>query len=184
MSKYLQNSEDYIRWLRTALFLDKQSLTMKPRVIIRGSVYRCDFGINIGSEQEGSRPCVVLQNRNRNISSPNTIVAPITHAGSVQDVVVPIITQTDANGNIILDGYALLGNIVTVSKARLGEHITDLSISEMEEIDRALAISVDLQWKYEKLVHIIEDKDEYIAKLKDSIVAKDKEIERLEAINK
>ena len=152
---------------------------MKPRVIIRGSVYRCDFGINIGSEQEGLRPCVVLQNRSGNISSPNTIVAPITHSRSVQDVVVPIVAQTDVNGNIILDGYALLGNIVTVSKARLGEHVTDLSISEMEEIDRALAISVDLLWKYEKLERIINDKDEYITKLKERIAAKDREIERL-----
>ena len=43
-------------------------------------VYYCDFGKNLGSEQSGLRPCVILQNDKGNKYSPTTIVAPITTA--------------------------------------------------------------------------------------------------------
>ncbi len=32
----------------------------------RGQVWICDLGINVGSEQNGSRPCVILNNPVRN----------------------------------------------------------------------------------------------------------------------
>ena len=179
MSKYLSGSQEYIRWLRKSLDLDTLASKMKNRIVNRGAVYYCHFGINIGSEQEEYRPCVVLQHRNGNIASPNTIVAPITHTKSTLGTVVQIAPQKDSNGKVVLDGYALLSNIVTVSKARLGDFITDLTKKEMDDIDAALAQSIDLAWKFDKLKRIIEDKDNHIVSLKRIIDEKDKEIARL-----
>ena len=51
--------------------------------------------------------------------SPNTIVALFTHTASSLPIVVSISDKYSPNdGTLIFDGYALLGNIVTVSKAR------------------------------------------------------------------
>jgi mRNA interferase MazF len=179
VSKYLQSAKEYIEWSKKEIELDRIANNAKSRVVKRGSVYWCDFGINIGSEQEGHRPCVVIQHGDGNKYSSNTIVAPVTHTKSQLDVVVPISDKYDANGKLILDGHVLLGNIVTVSKARLGDAITDLTSNEMKLIDDALAKSVDLFWKFAKYERILADKDEYIGKLRKSIENKDKEIERL-----
>jgi len=183
MSKYLSGSREYIRWSRKALDLDTLASKMKNRVVNRGAVYNCHFGINIGSEQEEYRPCVVIQHRNGNIASPNTIVAPITHTKSTLSTVVPIIPKMDPSGKVILDGYALLSNIVTVSKARLGDFITDLTKKEMDDIDDALAQSMDLAWKFDKMRNIIDDKDKHIASLKGIVADRDNEIARLMSLH-
>lgn len=41
-------------------------------------IYMVDLGENVGSEQNGYRPCVILQNDKGNRFSTTTIVAPIT----------------------------------------------------------------------------------------------------------
>jgi len=151
------------------LMLDSRSTTAKHRVVKRGQVYRCSFGCGVGQEQEKERPCVILQNDSQNMKSPNTIVAPITHTGSNINVVVPITTQTDASGNIIVDGHALLGNMVTVSKARLGSFVATLPKTDMDSIDNALMISVQLDGKFKTQQNILADKEVYIGKLKATI---------------
>lgn len=166
-------------WIKTKLFLYTKVDSAQRRVVKRGHVYWCYFGVNIGAEQGKLRPCVVLQNMNGNRNSSNTIVAPITHTHSNLNVVVPIANKYDQDGQLILDGFALLGNVITVSKARLGDEITQLTPSEMEDINIALAKSIDLFWKFEKYERIIADKDEYISKLKDTIAKKDLELEKL-----
>lgn len=44
----------------------------------RGELYYADLGCGIGSEQEGCRPVVILQNDVGNAYSPTTIIAPIS----------------------------------------------------------------------------------------------------------
>lgn len=121
-----------------------------------------------------------------NKNSPNTIVAPITHSSSRLPIVSPISNKHDSNGNLILDGFALLGNVVCVSKARLGDFVVKLDSSDMDAVDKALAISLDLKHHYDKLKNIHNDKLEYIEKLKgkitkleDSITEKDDVLNRL-----
>ena len=60
-------------------------------------------------------PCIILQYNSANASSPNTIVAPITHTTSRLPIVVPIADQFDSTGKLILDGNVLLGNVTCVS---------------------------------------------------------------------
>lgn len=152
----------YMEWIKDKLRLDKCASNSSRRSVKRGEVYHCFLGRGIGQEQEKTRPCVILQNNAQNRTSPNTIVAPITHTGSTINVVVPIATQTDAMGRVILDGHALLGNIITVSKGRLGGYITRLSKNDMDEIDKALMISVQVQNKIDALNRIITDKNAHI----------------------
>lgn len=176
MSKIdLSRTQQYLEWLKTKIFLDSISEKAKNRIVKRGEVYKCFLGQGIGSEECKERPCVIIQNDLANKKSPNVIVAPITHTESKLNVVVSISNQYDDNGEIILDGNVLLGNIVCVSKARLGDCLGILSSQDMKKVDKALAISVDLKRYYDKLDNIHKDKLEYIEKLKSKIKSLEEE---------
>ena len=162
----LNKMESYLEWTKNMMYLDTIADRAKRRTIKRGQVYRCKLGIGVGSEESKERPCVILQADSGNAKSANTIVAPITHTSSTLPIVVPISDKFDTNGNLILDGNVLLGNIVTVSKARLGDYICELPSNEVLEIDKAIATSIDIKRHYDTLNRIHKDKLEYIEKLK------------------
>lgn len=164
----LTKTQQYLEWFKDKLYLNAIAPSAKTRIVTRGQVYRCKFGVGIGSEECKERPCVILQYNSSNKTSPNTIVAPITHTTSKLPVVVPIATQTDTSGKTILDGNVLLGNITCISKARLGDYITDLTASEMRAVDQAIALSLDINHHYVTLQNMYHDKLHYIEKLKNS----------------
>lgn len=121
---------------------------------------------------------MILQYNSANKTSPNTIVAPITHTMSSVPVVVPIQDKLDSQGNVLLNGNVLLGNIVCISKARLGDHIADLSAAEMKHIDKAIAVSLGIKSYYDSLRNEYNDKLQYIEKLKSQRTVIQKELER------
>lgn len=102
------------------------------------------------------------------VTSPNTVVAPITHTTSALPIVVPIAEKKDSSSKLILDGNVLLGNITCVSKARLGDYITDLTTDEMRAVDKAISISLDTNHYYQTLQNMYNDKLQYIEKLKNN----------------
>lgn len=162
----LTKTQQYLEWLKEKLYLNLLSATAQKRIVCRGEVYRCKFGVGIGSEESKERPCVILQYDSANKTSPNTIVAPISHTTSRLPVVVPLKPKKDSYGKIILDGNVLLGNITCVNKARLGAYITTLSAQEMDDVDKAAAISLDLLHHYQSLQNMYQDKLHYIELLK------------------
>lgn len=139
----LTKTQQYLDWLKEKLYLDAIAPSAKNRTIYRGQVYRCKLGIGIGSEECKERPCVILQYNPTNKTSPNTLVAPITHSISKLPIVVPIADKTDSSGKVILDGNVLLGNITCVSKARLGNYITDLSALQ-NFLENSLTMVIDI----------------------------------------
>ena len=164
----LTKTQQYLEWFKDKLYLNAIAPSAKNRVIYRGQVYRCKFGIGIGSEECKERPCVILQYNSANRTSPNTLVAPITHTTSTLPIVVPIADKVDSSGKVILDGNVLLGNIICVSKARLGDYITDLTPSEMKAVDMAISISLNMNHYYQTLQNDYNDKLQYIEKLRES----------------
>ena len=165
----LSRTQQYLEWLKNKLYLDSNAQNAKKRIVKRGEVYSCFLGQGIGSEECKERPCLIIQNDAANVKSPNVIVAPITHTTSDLDVVVPIANQLNELGEIILNGNVLLGNIVCVSKARLGNYISKLPPGEMWKVDEAISISIDIKRHYDKLTSIHKDKLEYIDKLKEKV---------------
>ena len=172
----LTKTQQHLEWLKEKLFLNAISHSAQNRKIFRGQVYHCKLGIGIGSEECKERPCVVLQYNSANKTSPNTLVAPITHTSSRLPVVVPISSKTDTNGNVILDGNVLLGNITCISKARLGDYITNLSSEEMKKIDSAISFSLGIYHHYQTLENLYNDKLQYIEKLKGQIFSLQKKL--------
>jgi len=161
----LTKTQQYLDWLKDKLYLNAIAPSAGRRTIFRGQVYRCNLGTGIGSEECKNRPCVILQYNSANRSSPNTIVAPITHTTSTLPIVVPIADKLDSSGNVILDGNVLLGNIVCISKARIGDYVADLSSDEMKRVDAAVSISLDLNHYYQTIKNSYNDKLQYIEKL-------------------
>ena len=184
----LTKTQQYLEWLKEKLYLDAIAPSAKNRTIFRGQVYRCKLGVGIGSEECKERPCVILQYNPANKTSPNTLVAPITHSTSKLAIVVPIADKTDSTGKVILDGNVLLGNITCVSKARLGNYITDLTADEMKAVDKAISLSLDINHYYQTLQNMYNDKLEYIDKLKKNRSAMETELnnkqEQLDAFQK
>lgn len=164
----LLKTQQYLEWLKSKLYLNAIAPSAKNRIVYRGQVYRCNLGIGIGSEECKERPCVILQYNSANKTSPNTLVAPITHSSSTLPIVIPITDKKDSLGRLILDGNVLLGNITCVSKARLGDYITTLSADEMKSVDKAISISLDTNHYYQTLQNMYSDKLQYIEKLKNN----------------
>lgn len=162
----LGQAQKMLEWLKTKLYLDALSTNARTRAVKRGQVYRCNFGCGIGSEMQKDRPAVIIQNDVGNNRSGNTIVIPITHDTSTLPCVANITPQMDSSGNIILDGQANASNMMCVSKARLGDLVCALPASDMKLIDEAIARTVDLMGYYADITQKLNDKLNYIARLK------------------
>ncbi len=162
----LNKIQELLDWMKTKVYLNTKVEQATKRYVKRGQIYNCYFGIGVGNEIQKLRPCIILQNNIGNAKSGNVIVAPITHTYKNIPSIVAINTQWNDNGEIILDGYANVSNISCVSKARLENYITSLSNIEMKNIDIAIAISLNLMQYYAKLNKNLEDKLNYIQKVK------------------
>ena len=165
----LSKIQNLLDWIKTKIYLDATSTNSIKRVVRRGEVYKCNFGIGIGSEMQKERPAVIVQNNNRNLRSGNVIVVPISHTNKNISCIIPIETKKDEYENIILDGYANVSNLMCVSKARLGSYITTITKEEMKDIDKQLFATLDLFDYYKKFERQLKDKEQYILKLKNQL---------------
>lgn len=94
----------------------------------------------IGSEQSGPRPVVIIQNDRGNKYSDTTIIANI----STKDKnTLPTHVRLHSK-YIAFPSVAMLEQIRTISKQRLGKYIGTLSSSQMKKIDKAICISLGI----------------------------------------
>lgn len=95
----------------------------------------------VGSEQGGLRPVLVIQNDIGNKHSPTIIAAAIT--SQINKAKLP--THIELKGEIFglnKDSVVLLEQIRTLDKRRLKEKIGDLDTQTMEEVNKAILISL------------------------------------------
>lgn len=167
MNISISKVQQFLDWLKTKLYLDSNASNASKRMVRRGQVYRCNFGVGIGSEMQKDRPAIIMQNDIGNMKSGNTIVIPITHDASTLPCVAPITPHYEADGvSLKLDGQANASNIMCVSKARIGNYVCDLSPGDMKAVDEALAKTVGLMGYYSDLCKKLNDKLNYIARIK------------------
>ena len=107
----------------------------------RGEIYYADLSPVIGSEQGGLRPVLIIQNDIGNRHSPTTIVAAIT--SKKEKAAMPTHVKIQVNG-LSKQSLVLLEQLRTIDKSRVKEKIAMLDADEMEQIDKALAISIGL----------------------------------------
>ena len=102
-------------------------------------VYYCEFGTNLGSEQSGLRPCVILQNDKGNKYSPTTIVAPITSAMKKKLPTHYELRLESVHGTILLE------QLRTIDKSRLIKYCGSIEDWQLQKkIDKLVKISLGL----------------------------------------
>ena len=109
----------------------------------RADVYLVSFDPTLGAEIKKTRPSVILQNDISNRHSPITIVAAIT--SQLRDPQRPTNVPVRApEGGLASDSMVLLNQIRSVDKRRLGRRLGFLKPVTMENVDRAIQISLGL----------------------------------------
>lgn len=103
----------------------------------RGEIYYVRKGASTGSEQSGSRPAVIVGNDIGNERSPVVLVVYLTTRSKPQ---MPTHAQIECKESSI----ALCEQIFPVDKSRLGDYIRTATDAEMQEVDKALAVSLGI----------------------------------------
>ncbi len=111
--------------------------------IKRGDIFYADLSPVIGSEQGGLRPVLIIQNDVGNKYSPTVIAAAITSKTGKAKLPTHIDIYAEATG-LIKDSVILLEQIRTLDKRRLKEKTGHLSPQKMNEVDNAIAVSLNL----------------------------------------
>ena len=110
-------------------------------MIKRGDIFYADLSPVIGSEQGGLRPILILQNDIGNKYSPTVIAAAIT--SKLNKAKLPThIELSSLEYGLEKDSVILLEQIRTLDKSRLKEKISSLSYMKMQEVNKAMLISL------------------------------------------
>lgn len=114
--------------------------------ISRGEIYYADLSDTVGSEQEGQRPVLILQNDKGNQHSTTTIVAAITSSKKKKPLPTHVTLTADGLERLSI---VLLEQLRTVDIRRLGRYVGTASQEEMEAVDKAAAVSLGLKLQEE-----------------------------------
>ena len=114
------------------------------RTYSRGDMYYANLGKGVGSEQEGYRPVVIIQNNVGNRFSPTVIIAAITSKVGVKPRL-PTHYFIDSEDGLELPSVILMEQVRTIDKHRLGRYIGHLKPRHIEGMNRALAVSIHLK---------------------------------------
>jgi len=98
-----------------------------------------------GSEQRGTRPCLVVQNNVGNANAPTTIVVPFTT--SFGDKLYPFeVLVTADESHLQEDSVALCSQLRTVSiEHRITTVVGSVPDERMDDVDTALEYSLGLR---------------------------------------
>ena len=95
------------------------------RTYHRGDMYYADLGRGIGSEQEGYRPVLIIQNDTGNKHSPTVIVAAISSKVDAK-AKLPTHYLLKAENGLELPSLVLMEQLRTIDKRRLETYIGHL----------------------------------------------------------
>lgn len=113
--------------------------------IKKGNVYYAMLDPVIGSEQDGKRPVVVIQNNLANKYSPTVIIAPITTV--MKKTYLPTHIIIEKNNFLKKDSIILLEQVRVIDKTRLLTFLGKLTRTQVQQVDKALvkALSIDIE---------------------------------------
>jgi len=110
----------------------------------RGDIYLVDLGTNVGSEQGGCRPVLLLQNDVGNHFGPTLIVAPVTSRYWKKSKQ-PTHTLLEGIQNLNSPSVVLAEQLLTIDKMRVMKYLGKVPEEQMLAVDRAVKISLGLE---------------------------------------
>jgi len=108
---------------------------------MRGEVWLVNWNPARGSEQAGKRPALVIQNDIGNEKASTTIVAAITSSVKLYPMNVAV---DPPEGGLDRPSIIKTSQILTVSKERLEKRLGRLGKDTMNEVDKAIKLSLAL----------------------------------------
>lgn len=114
--------------------------TMKYMEVRRGNIYYANLSGATGSEQDGIRPVLIIQNDTGNKFSPTVIVAAITSKEKRSDL--PTHVYLSVEFGLRESSIVMLEQIRTLDKSRLGRYVGSIDDKTMQSVEKALAISL------------------------------------------
>lgn len=116
---------------------------MKNFEIKKGDIYYAMLDPVIGSEQDGKRPVVVVQNNLANKHSPTVIVAPITTV--IKKTYLPTHIVIYKNNFLKKDSTILVEQVRVIDKTRIITYLGKLNDIQIQKVDKALinAFAID-----------------------------------------
>lgn len=109
----------------------------------RGEIYLVDLDGNIGSEQSGIRPALIVQNNIGNACSSTTIICPLTSQAKTNSSTHVELTPDDCG--IIKDSIVLCEQVRVIDKTRLIRKLGDVTNrKKIEDVNRKLMLSIGL----------------------------------------
>ena len=112
----------------------------------RGDIYYADLRPVVGSEQGGVRPVLIVQNDTGNRHSPTVICAAITSRQNKAKLPTHIELRAEQY-QMEKNSVILLEQLRTIDKMRLKDRVCHLDDKMMNQVNRALAISLELTRK-------------------------------------
>jgi mRNA interferase MazF len=107
----------------------------------RGEVWLVNWNPARGSEQAGKRPALVIQNDIGNEKAPTTIVAAISSSVRIYPMNVQI---NPPESGLDHPSIIITSQILTISKERLEKRLGRLSKDRLDDVDRAIKLSLAL----------------------------------------
>ena len=109
----------------------------------RGEIYLVDLSNQVGCEQSGIRPALIVQNEQGNIHSPTTIVCTLTSQDKSH--IDTHVTLMPSDAGILKPSIVLCEQIRVVDKARLKKKLGEVvNRKKLEDINRKLMISIGI----------------------------------------
>ena len=108
----------------------------------RGDIFYADMGMNVGSEQNGMRPVLVLQNDVGNEHSPTIIVAVLT--SKVKKMYMPTHVYVGARFGLTEESVVLTEQLSTIDRRRLRGYVGSVDRPTMKKVEQAIQISLGL----------------------------------------
>ena len=103
----------------------------------RGEIYFADLGVgNVGSEQSGTRPVLIIQNDIGNKFSPTVIIACITSK----------MFKNEIPTHVKIEGFGLVlcEQIKTIDKTRLKNRVATISPQDIARVNYAIRLSLSV----------------------------------------
>lgn len=113
-------------------------------MIHRGEIYLIDLSNQVGSEQSGIRPAIVVQNEAGNQHSPTTIVCPLTSKNKTMAATHVVLTPEDAG--VIVDSTVLCEQVRVIDKQRIRKKLGEVrNLQKIEDINSKILISFGIE---------------------------------------
>ena len=110
----------------------------------RGDNYLVDLGTNIGSEQGGCRPVLLVQNDIGNHFGPTLIVAPVSSRYWKKSKQ-PTHTLIEGIQNLSSPSVVLTEQLLTIDKVRVMKYLGKVPEDQMQNVNKAVMVSLGLK---------------------------------------